>query len=477
MDLEQTKDLFSHNGNEAAVIACILRDPANYYEVESKLKDEDFLTDTHKALWTIIKTLVRQDVTTLDAATVLNQANMLKLEDMVGGYDYINTLFEKSIDPANIGFYLTRMLDASIKLRVLLAAEDIIDLAEKNRTLTGETMDADTLVCGAQDKFLKIALENQRGEDPENLADGVEELLAEAVANPSAVRGMTTNFFLLDEAVNGLEPGTLTVVGARPKVGKSTLLLNWAAHMAYDRQTPVLIVDTEMRKAEQQFRTLALLSRVPEKEIKNGTYYKDSQKADRVQQAVDIMNSGLILHKYYPDFTPEGIAAMMRKFHHQGAADILFFDYIKLPDADLQLMGRVKEHQALGYLCVALKNLAGQLNVPVVTAAQIGRVGSKGRVTSSDFADSDRILRYANTLLGLSVKTGEEFKKLEEEYGREALRDSGTHRLQILDTRAGGTNFNGIDIHFRKEILLMSEAQVQLSSLMAEGEEDEHGCE
>jgi replicative DNA helicase len=413
----------------------------------------------------------------LDAATLLNQAITLKLEDTVGGYDYINALFEKSIDPANIGFYLTRMLDASTKLRVLLAAEDIIDLAEKNRTLTGEGLDANTLVAGAQEKFLKIALENLRGDDPENLADGLDELLAEAVANPSRVRGLSTGLVSLDEAVNGLEPGTLTVVGARPKVGKSTLLLNWAAHIAYDCQTPILLIDTEMRKPEQQFRLVSILSRVPEKEIKNGTYDEDSQKVDRVRQARDIINSGLILHKYYPDFTAEGVAAMTRKFHHQGAIGCLFFDYIKLPDSDLQLMGRVKEHQALGYLCVALKNLAGQLNIPVVTAAQIGRVGSQGRVTSSDFADSDRILRYANTLLGLSVKTGKELAKLEEEYGRERRRDAGSHRLQILDTRAGGTNPGGIDIHFRKEILFMEEAREQLSSFRAESEEDEHGSE
>ena len=126
---------------------------------------------------------------------------------------------------------------------------------------------------------------------------------------------------------------------------------------------------------------------------------------------------------------------------------------------------------------MALKNLAGQLEIPVLTAAQIGREGAnKGRVTATDFADSDRILRYANTLLGLAPKTQDEMKKLEEEYGRDAAIAMGTHRLQILDTRAGGTNFGGIDMYFRKQILTMQESRTQLRELMkGNGEEDNDG--
>jgi hypothetical protein len=150
------------------------------------------------------------------------------------------------------------------------------------------------------------------------------------------------------------------------------------------------------------------------------------------------------------------------------------FDYIKLPDSDLQHIGNVKEHQALGYLCVALKNLAGQLNIPVFTAAQIGRLGAnKGHITASEFADSDRILRYANTLLGLSAKTKKELHELSEEFGHDQVIRMGSHRLQILDTRAGGTNFTGLDINFRKKVLTMKEADVQVTDLRPTDPEEE----
>ncbi len=469
MDLEQAKVQFSHAGNEAAIIACVLKDPTNYFEVDAKLVDNDFLTPHHRAIWRIIKTLNRSGVTSADAASILSQASAMKVEELIGGYDYINALFEKFIDPETIGFYINRVLDASIKLKVLQAADNINDLTYKNKSLTEETLTADDIVNHAQQEFLKISIESKKDADAVNIADGIPALLEEARSNTSDIMGLPTGFDLLDKTINGLEPGTLTVVGARPKVGKSTLLMTWARHLAYKSGMPALYIDTEMSTREQQFRLLSMLSSVPEREIKNGTYFQDEQKADAVREAEEITQSGLIMHKYYPDFTPEGVSALARKYYHQFGISCLIFDYIKLPDADLRMIGNVKEYQALGYLSVALKNLAGQLEIPVVTASQLNRESAnRGYVSSANFADSDRLLRYANTLLGLACKTKKEMIEFEEAYGKDALLNAGTHRLQVLDTRAGGSNYGGIDIRFRQEMLHMKEAPLQTATLRSD---------
>jgi len=474
MQTEQTKSEFAHAGNEAAVLACIFRDATNYFEVEAKLSDQDFLTPHHKILWTIIKTLMRAEVTVLDIASVMNQANVLKVEDHVGGYEYVSSLFEKSVNPANILFYIERVADASTKYQIIQAVDEISSLTERNKTLTGETLTAADLVDFSQDKFLEIAVNSERGTEAENLADGLEEMLAEVIQNPTTVAGLATGFERLDEAINGLEPGTLTVLGARPKVGKSTFLLNSAINIACRTGVPVLYIDTEMSIREQRMRLVSILSQVPERDIKNGTFYNNEQQREAVEEAKRWAAQGMILHKYYPDFTAEAISSVTRKYHHQHGIGCLLFDYIKLPDSDLQHIGNVKEHQALGYLCVALKNLAGQLNIPVFTAAQIGRLGAnKGHITASEFADSDRILRYANTLLGLSAKTKKELHELSEEFGHDQVIRMGSHRLQILDTRAGGTNFTGLDINFRKKVLTMKEADVQVTDLRPSEPEEE----
>ena len=475
--MDQIKAKFAHPGNEAAVLACVLQSPANYFEVESQLSEQDFLTPHHKAIWVIIKSLSQQGITSPDISTVLTRAGDLDLEKEISGpnikaYDYINALFDKSIDVNNIGFYLNRMLDASIKLKVLKASAEIVELTEQNKTLTGETLTAETIVDYAQDKFLQLAVDSMRESDATPLSEGLDELLEEIENTPSGLMGIPTGFARLDEAIGGLGPGTLTVVGARPKTGKSTMLLNWAKYIAYDCGRPVLYVDTEMSTMEQQLRLLSMMSTVPERDIKSNAFKDDAEALNNIRFAQSIKDTGIILHKYYPNFTPEGVAALTRKYHHQGKVECLIFDYIKLPDADLQLMSNVKEYQALGYLTVALKNLAGQLQIPVITAVQLNREGAnKGHVSSANFADSDRILRYANTLLGLASKPKKEQIEMEEKYGRERAYAAGTHRIQVLDTRAGGTNYDGIDLYFRKEILTMREADEQLSSESEGGNE------
>jgi len=473
MELEQLKAKFASSGNESAVLACIFKDPAHYYNVEQKLGEEDFLTPHHRAIYTIVRSLMRQEVITIDSAAILTQAASLNLEKNIGGFDYVNALFDKSIDPKNIDFYIARVADAAMKIRIMLASDEIIEITDKNKTLTDSTLPAKDLVDYAQEKFLQIAMDGQRGTDAVNMSEGLNDLIAEAMDNSDRIKGIATGYDRLDQAINGLEPGTLTVLGARPKVGKSTMLMNWAKHMAYHQNLPVLYIDTEMSLREQQFRLTSMLSQVPEREIKNGLFKEFNDQLSQVDTARDIINRGSLFHKYYPDFTAEGVGSLVRKFHYQYGIACVIFDYIKLPDADLQNSSNVKEHQALGYLCVALKNLAGQLQIPIVTAAQIGRPGAnKGRVTSAEFADSDRILRYANTLLGLAHKTRDEMQEAEEHFGRDNARSMGTHRLQILDTRAGGFDFGGIDIHFRQEVLTMREADVQSRDLMNVSEED-----
>ena len=139
MDLEQTKVKFAHAGNEAAVIACVLKEPTNFFEVESKMGDIDFLTPHNRALWTIIKGLMREDLATLDVSAILTQSNAMKLDDKIGGYDYVNALFDKSVDPNNIDFYIKKVIDASTKFKIIRAASQIQDLTDQNRILSSDT--------------------------------------------------------------------------------------------------------------------------------------------------------------------------------------------------------------------------------------------------------------------------------------------------------------------------------------------------
>jgi len=98
-----------------------------------------------------------------------------------------------------------------------------------------------------------------------------------------------------------------------------------------------------------------------------------------------------------------------------------------------------------------LKDLAGELNIPVITAAQINREGAnKSKLTDDLVADSDRILRYCSTLMALSRKSNEEIE-------RDGL-DYGTHRLQVLNSRSNASFFEGINYKANMACITFEEA-------------------
>ena len=121
------------------------------------------------------------------------------------------------------------------------------------------------------------------------------------------------------------------------------------------------------------------------------------------------------------------------------------FDYIKLPSSG----GHVgeKEYQALGYLTSTLKDIAGTLQIPVVSAVQLNRGAVKAEeIDESMIAGSDRILQLANRVCFLRWKTEEE----------RAL-SAGNQRFKIAFQRGGASNLDEIDIDFKTEILLQEE--------------------
>jgi len=135
---------------------------------------------------------------------------------------------------------------------------------------------------------------------------------------------------------------------------------------------------------------------------------------------------------------------LYKKYSIKHNLGLIVFDYLKEPDAS-SLERQRKEYQVLGDVTTALKNLAGELNIPAITAVQLNR--------DMDIADSDRIARYGDIIMHWMGREKSEI----EETGWEA----GSHKLIIKDTRRGGkTNEAGIGYHFFKQTLHIKEVAI-----------------
>jgi replicative DNA helicase len=448
------KDKFSDKGSERMVLSCVLAVPDLLIDVNTRLAERDFLSDNHRALFSILSSLYNRGVKSFDIMAVVSEATEKGMLKLIGGAEYVDALMYNPVNPDNIEVYLLKVLECSTKYRLYRRTETIQENILANVGPSDDTEPADILIAKAESGILEVSMEAKQVEDAINLSDGLAAILKEKQENPVDVMGLSTNIPALDNSINGLTPGSLTVIAARQKGGKSTLLLNMAAHAAFTLGVPVLYIDTELNTIEVQMRTVSHLSQVPERMITNGKYINNEVFTSNVWRAHAVMDKGQLFHKYMPGFSMDAVKSMVRKYHAREGIGIFFFDYIKLPETTGG--DSFKEHQILGNIATGLKDLAGQLNIPVVAAAQIKRGDTsnpKTRFQDGDVADSDRIGRFCSNLLAIGQKS----KKEIEEDGLTC----GTHRLQVLLARAGTPNFYGIDMHCNLPTLTMTQAQHQ----------------
>ncbi len=210
----------------------------------------------------------------------------------------------------------------------------------------------------------------------------------------------------------------LTFVCARPKVGKSTLLLDVAIKMAVRANVPVLYLDTEMSKEELYQRALSNLSGLLEHRLSNGDHLGDQT---RVEEFRSVLRSVPFIYKNIAGKPIQYAIALIRQFrsHYVPMQSrvvpstgkvyefpgpcLVVYDWLKIPDAgDLK---EAAEYQLLGFQASALKDAANRLNIPILAAAQNNRaaVGIKDsddweEMAESFVSGSDRLAQFCSML-------------------------------------------------------------------------------
>jgi len=446
----KSKELINRAGSERALISICLQNPEELVVASSLgLLPEMFAVDGHKYIYMAMQYLYSKGEQ-LDPISIMNvytDDNAKEAIEELGGIEYIEALKATPV-AKNTKLFVEHIIQASARREVYETALKVADEAIKAKDVP-----LDEYLMSVEARFRDITIDYQVSQEVVQIGEGVGDRLKKRLLNPQEVIGLRTGWKTFDKLTQGLKAGELTVVGARSKTGKSVTLLNWCRKISVEDKVPALYIDTEMFTEEQQDRLLAQLSRVPEVEIKNGMFGRDTMngkardKIARLQEASRMLKEAPFYHIYLPHFTPEKIVALARKYKIEYGIGLLVFDYIKLPSSG-SLVGE-KEYQALGYLTSTLKDIAGTLEIPVVSAVQLNRAAVKAdEIDESMIAGSDRILQLANRVCFLRWKTEEE----------RAL-SKGNQRFKIAFQRGGASDLDEIDIQFHTEILLQEEVE------------------
>lgn len=422
------------------------------------LKPKHFLVPANETIYNAIMYLHSDGKvpTPFSIEQILSEKHKQQLEEL-GGTEYLKALGDSKDTDENIDYFASRQKSLYTRVQYKEYATKIMSRMDEEDL---NNSNVETIVGEIEEGVLDIAEQVRTDTQVYKMGTNAEEKLISRAETPNQILGIATGYDNFDRYTNGLRPGDLVFICARAKMGKSTMLQNMATNIAYresnGRNEAVLYIDTEMDEDSQEDRILANLTGLPIVEIENGTYSIDTafgkkeEKKAKVKEALKLMTDNQFYHVYMPDFTVNRIEALARQYQIRHDIKILIFDYIKMPEASASSLKTAQEYQMLGFLASGLKDIAGRLKIPILSACQENRndVGGSSK-DASNVGGSDRILQLATKLCFLYDKD----KAVIHEHGIQ----NGNQELYIAYQRNGSSDCPPIDMLFNRPCLRMEE--------------------
>jgi replicative DNA helicase len=299
-----------------------------------------------------------------DAITVANELTRRGEIARVGGGPYLHTLIASVPTAANAGYYARIVRERAILRRLVEAGTRIVQFG-----YAGDA-DADDLVDRAQAEVYAVT-ERRTSEDYHSLAEIMPGALdeIEAIGSRSGVlTGVPTGFADLDALTNGLHPGQMIVVAARPAVGKSTLALDFARAASIKHDISTVLFSLEMGRNEITMRLLSAEARVPLQTMRTGQM-NDDDWARLARRMSEVANAPLFIDDS-PNMSLMEIRAKCRRLKQRQDLKFVIIDYLQLMSSPKRVENRQQE---VSDLSRSLKLLAKEIDVPVVALSQLNR--------------------------------------------------------------------------------------------------------
>ena len=380
---------------ERAVLAAVLLDPDAWWLMVDRVAARDFYDPRHSLLWEVFATLVAAGKP-VDVQTVASELRRGERLNTIGGAQYIGEITDEIPTVANCRTHATIVRD----LARIRAIEDAARGAAAMSRGFGDDADAYAEKVMA---LVSKAADGPDGDDVCPVADAVDLALSddeEAVGAPTAHWHIPT----LEYLTGGLAPGQLILLGARPGIGKTALMLETAIEASADGA--VLVASMEAPRVEVAQRLLSRVSGVDLSRWK--------RPADRRRLAVDDADAFQALNDAAADLHGRGIViadaggqsvaaiyARARKMRARGKLALIAVDYLQLLQDPAGMGKGANREQAVAANARALKLMAMELGVPVLALSQLNREADDARPTLAMLRESGSLEQDANTVLFL----------------------------------------------------------------------------
>jgi replicative DNA helicase len=394
---------------EMAVLGALMLDEGAIIQIADLLIPEDFYREDHRLIYEAMYDLLNQG-TPVDIRSVGSRLKEKKQLEKMGGHGYLTELVNCVPSASNVKYYAEIVRKKSVLRSLIEAANHIGQLGYK------EEENLDYLLDEAEQKIYRIANlspSRQTFLDIKKALEEAWERIDKFHASKDALpRGVPTGFPDLDNLLGGLQKSDFVVLAARPSLGKTSLALDIARHASCEHNIPVGFFSLEMSSHQLVDRLLAAEAHVDSWKLRNG---KLNEKDDfsRIQDAMSRLSKAPI---YFEDLSLSvlQIRAMARRLQadlsrkNKTGLGLVIVDYMQMitPPHDID-----NPVQQMTEISRALKNLAKELEVPVLGVSQLSRAVMQRHPPIprlSDLRESGAIEQDADVILFIYKEEGGE---------------------------------------------------------------------
>jgi replicative DNA helicase len=385
---------------EEAVLGALMLEKDALSAVIDILKPEVFYKDAHQKIFESIQKLFTAS-SPVDILTVCAQLRQQGDLEMIGGAFYITELTNRVASAANIEYHARIISQKFIQRELIRISTDIINQSYE------DTSDVFELLDYAEKNLFDIAQNNLR-RDSRKIDDIVKEslkMLEALKGKEDTLTGVPSGFTALDRVTNGWQKSDLVIIAARPAMGKTAFVLSCARNAAVQFGKPVVFFSLEMSSVQLTNRLISGEAEIEQEKIRKGQledweWHKLTSKIGGLSEAPLIIDDTPALNVFE-------FRAKCRRLKAQYDIQMIIIDYLQLMQgkADGKGGGGNRE-QEISSISRALKQVAKELNVPVIALSQLSRAvenrpGGSKKPMLSDLRESGAIEQDADMVLFL----------------------------------------------------------------------------
>lgn len=368
-NLESRTDIFrvppQHIEAERSVLGAMLISEDAVVEATEILEPDDFYRTAHKVIFEAMLVLYEEgqpiDIVTTTAALQAKEA----LLENAGGVEYLAELAAAMPTALHVEQYATIVKEKALMRRIIRATTQIA-----TQGYDGE-MSANEVLADAERRILELS-QYQKVRDFTHVSEVLEttfDRIEQLYASEGNLTGVPTGFSELDKMTSGFQKSDLIIVAARPSVGKTAFALNVAQNVAVRAGIPVAIFSLEMSKDQLVQRMLCAEAYIDGHKLRNGAL--DAEDWPKLSMGVSTLANAPIYIDDSPGITVSEMRSKLRRLKLEHGLGLVMIDYLQL------IHGRrssgENRQQEISEISRMLKQLARELEVPVIALAQLSR--------------------------------------------------------------------------------------------------------